>query len=299
MRAVTVRAIESNAVDVQTIGTALSWARRTFAVASDNAYVDAEMLLQHCIDQDRAWLLSHSEDSLATCEWVKFRNLVQRRAAGEPIAYITGVCGFWSLDLHVTPATLIPRPETELLVEHALTRIPTEASWHIADLGTGCGAIALAIAAERPKCRITATDISNDALVVAQHNGKRLTLPNIEFRCGDWFAPVASRRFDVIVSNPPYVAQDAPHLDQGDLQFEPQSALISGAHGLDALKIIVAQAPQHLEPGGWLLVEHGFDQARAIRHTMLRNGGQNIASFRDYAGLDRISACRFSGVQQE
>ncbi len=294
MSAFAVRAIEPNAAEGQTIGTALSWARATLAVVSDNAYVDPEILLQYCIDQDRAWLLSHSEDSLATCESDRFRNLVQRRAAGEPIAYITGACGFWTLDLHVTPATLIPRPETELLVEHALARIPTDASWHIADLGTGCGAIALAIAAERPTCRITATDICNDALVVARHNRKRLALPNIEFRCGDWFAPVASRRFDVIIANPPYVAQGAPHLDQGDLQFEPQLALISGAQGLDALKIIVAQAPHYLEPGGWLFVEHGFDQARAVRHLMLSNAGRNIVSLRDYAGLDRISGCRFS-----
>jgi release factor glutamine methyltransferase len=294
MRAPTVEAITSKAVEAQTIGTALRWAREKIAPISATADIDAEILLRYCIDQDHAWLLSHSEDSVATCERFRFHDLVQRRATGEPIAHITGVRGFWSFDLHVTPDTLIPRPETELLVEHALARIPAEASWHIADLGTGCGAIALAIATERPKCRITATDISDDALVVARHNRKRFALPNIEFRCGDWFAPVASRRFDVIIANPPYVAQGAPHLGQGDLQFEPRLALISGTHGLDALKIIVAQAPYYLEPKGWILVEHGFDQAGAVRRLMLNNAGRNVALFRDYASLDRISACQFS-----
>ncbi len=178
-------------------------------------------------------------------------------------------------------------------MEHTLARIPQEESWHIADLGTGCGAIALAIAAERPKCRITATDISNNALAVARKNSERLALANIEFRCGDWFAAAASRRFDVIVANPPYVAQESSHADQRGLQFEPRLALISGAHGIDALKTIVTHAPYHLKPGGWLLVEHGFDQACAVRQLMLSSAGRNIALFRDYAGLDRISACQF------
>ncbi len=293
MRAPSCSVTEANDVAAQTIQMVLMWARKTLAPMSATAGVDAEILLQCCIDRDRAWLIAHSDDPVTTDEVVRFRNLVQRRASGEPIAHITAKCGFWSLDLHVTRDTLIPRPETELLVEHALARIPRTATWHIADLGTGCGAIALAIASERPKCRITATDISNDALVVARNNRERLALPNIEFRCGDWFAPVASTRFEVIVANPPYVAQDSPYLDQAGLRCEPQEALISGARGLDALEIIVAHAPHHLAPGGWLFVEHGFDQARAVRHLMLSNGGERIALFRDYAGLDRISACQF------
>jgi release factor glutamine methyltransferase len=294
MHAPTIRTVTSNADEAQTIDTALRWARGKVAPISATANMDAEILLQYCIGQDRTWLLSHNEDPVAVRELGRFRDLVQRRASGEPIAHIIGVCGFWSLDLHVTRGTLIPRPETELLVEHALARIPVEASWRIADLGTGCGAIALAIAAERPKCRITATDISNDALVVARKNSEWLALPNIEFRCGDWFAAVASRRFHVIVANPPYVARESPHRDQTGLQFEPQLALISGAHGLNALKIIVGQAPRHLEPEGWLFVEHGFDQACAVRHLMLDNAGRNIALFRDYAALDRVSACQFN-----
>lgn len=298
MRNPNFRATAAHAAEAQTIGTALRWARGKVAPISATANVDAEILLQTCLDQDRAWLLSHGDDPVAESELVRFRGLVQRRAAGEPIAHITGVCEFWSLDFHVTPDTLIPRSETELLVEHALNRIPVEASWQIADLGTGSGAIALAIAAERPKCRITATDISEDALVVARENCQRLGLPNVEFRCGDWFAAAGSRPFDVIVANPPYVAQDSPYRDHAGLQFEPQLALISGAHGLDALKIIVGQARHHLEPDGWLIAEHGFDQARAVRHLMLSNAGRNVAVFCDYAGLDRVSACQFSNDSQ-
>lgn len=298
MRNPSFSATAAHAAEAQTIGTALRWARGKVAPISATANFDVEILLQTCLDRDRAWLLSHGEDPVAAREMTRFRDLVLRRAAGEPIAHITGVCEFWSLGLHVTRDTLIPRPETEVLVEHALARIPIEAPWRIADLGTGSGAIALAIAAERSKCRITATDISEDALVVARENCQRLGLPNVEFRCGDWFASAGSRPFDVIVANPPYVAQDSPYRDHAGLQFEPQLALISGAHGLDALKIIVGQARHHLEPDGWLIVEHGFDQARAVRHLMLSNAGRNIAVFRDYAGLDRISACQFSRVQQ-
>ena len=192
----------------------------------------------------------------------------------------------------MTPDVLIPRPETELLVEQALAHIPEDAEWTVADLGTGSGAIALAIATERPHCRLIATDNSAAALAVARANATRLGIANVEFRHGEWLKPLAGMRFDVIVSNPPYVRANDPHLTQGDVRFEPESALVAGADGLDAIRRIAADAVSYLRPGGWLLLEHGYDQAQSVRALLESHGYDMVASCRDTAGHERVTEGR-------
>jgi release factor glutamine methyltransferase len=222
----------------------------------------------------------------------QLEGLLARRQRGEPVAYITGTREFWSMELNVTPATLIPRPETELLVEKTLEHIPCDAALAIADLGTGSGAVALAIAKERPRCRVIATDSSPAALDVASSNAEKFGLTNIEFREGDWFAPLAGDTFDMIVSNPPYIRAGDPHLKQGDLRFEPATALVSGDDGLDAIRHITRHAREFLKPGGWLLFEHGWDQADAAGEILRRQGYRDIVSHADLAGHARVTACR-------
>ena len=253
--------------------------------------IDAEWLLLHVIDRSHSWLFSNRDAVLGHEQARNFNSLVQRRAQGEPVAYLTGRRGFWSLELEVTPATLIPRPETELLVELVLEKLVDGGS--AADLGTGSGAIALAIAHERKQARITATDASREALEVAQRNAQRLAIANVEFRHGEWFAPLQGDRFDVIASNPPYVAVGDPHLDAGDLRFEPASALSSGSDGLDDIRIIVANAPTHLHAGGWLMLEHGHDQGDSVRALLERAGFSDVASRPDLEGRDRVSLGRW------
>jgi len=218
---------------------------------------------------------------------------VQRRRDGEPVAYITGHRGFWTLDLEVTPATLIPRPETELLVELALARMTPKAN--VADLGTGSGAIALAMARECPTASVVATDASIDALAVAERNATKHGIRNVRFAHGDWLAPLAGERFDLIVSNPPYIEADDPHLGQGDLRFEPASALASGADGLDDIRRIVAQARDHLAPGGWLLMEHGWNQGAAVRAVLSAAGYRDVLTVQDLEQRDRVSGGAWSG----
>ncbi len=253
---------------------------------------EADLLLAHALGRARIWLLAHGEDDIAADDAARFLALVERRAAGEPVAYLTGSRGFWTLDLAVTPATLVPRPETELLVELALKRIPVDAESRIADLGTGSGAIALAIAKERPRTRVVATDASGDALDVARGNALRNGIGNVEFRAGDWFAPLAGEMFDLIASNPPYIALGDPHLEEGDLRFEPPSALSSGIDGLDAIRSIVRNAPAHLRAGGWLLLEHGWEQGEAMRALLRDAGFVDIATERDLEGRDRVTLGR-------
>lgn len=262
------------------------------AVAEDGAgldRIDAEHLLAHCLQQTRAWLYSHAEWTPAQVQCAAFATLVQRRRNGEPIAYLTGVRGFWSLELQVSPDTLVPRPETELLVELALGRLPAEAAVQVLDLGTGSGAIALAIASERPLARITGVDASSAALAVAAGNGRRLGLANAVFEPGDWYGGLDGRRYDVIVSNPPYIAVGDPHLDEGDLRFEPPAALSSGPDGLDAIRTIVAGAPAHLAPGGYLLLEHGWTQGAAVRGLLAEAGFGAIETARDLEERERVS----------
>ncbi len=270
--------------------TPISQALRAAAARIDP--VDAELLLLHVLNRGRAWLFLHEGDALGDADRVAFDALVARREAGEPVAYLTGQRGFWTLDLAVSPDTLIPRPETELLVELALERIPREAEARIADLGTGSGAIALAIASERPCARLIATDASEAALAIARKNAERNRIDNIEFRAGSWFAPLAGERFDVIASNPPYIESDDPHLEAGDLRFEPATALASGADGLDDLRVIAAQAPSHLHQAGWLLVEHSWNQGPAVRALFEAAGFIEVRTARDLEGRDRVTLGR-------
>ncbi|MEO5628976.1 MAG: peptide chain release factor N(5)-glutamine methyltransferase [Thermomonas sp.] len=251
--------------------------------------IDAEILLAHVLEKSRSWLFAHADDVLSDDAPTRFEALLIRRVAGEPVAYLTGRRGFWTLDLEVTPATLVPRPETEVLVEFALARIAPGRPARIADLGTGSGAIALAIASERRLAWVIATDASASALDVARRNAERHHIVNVQFRCGDWFAPLAGDRFDLIASNPPYIADGDPHLSAGDLRFEPDAALSSGIDGLDAIRTIVAAAPAHLDAGGWLLLEHGWAQGDAVRGLLQQAGFIEFETVRDLEGRDRVS----------
>ena len=250
---------------------------------------DGELLLAHALGRTRSWLYAHGEDEVDAGAAADFTALLARRVAGEPVAYLTGSRGFWSLELQVSPATLIPRPETELLVELALARLPVDRPLRIADLGTGSGAIALALAHERRNAQVLATDASAAALAIAKANATALGLGNVEFRQGSWLRPLASERFDLIASNPPYIAEDDAHLLQGDLRHEPRMALASGRDGLDAIRAIANGAPQHLLAGGWLLLEHGWEQGAAVRALLRDAGLVDVDSARDLSLHERIS----------
>ncbi len=269
-----------------TVGAALTRAAQSLAPSSPSARLDAELLVMHVCRLTRAELLTRDREPLTADQEAALDALIARRRQGEPIAYLTGRREFWSLDLSVSPAVLVPRPETELLVERALARIPVEAAWAVADLGTGSGAIALALASARPRCRVVATDNSAAALAIARANAARLHL-SVDFRLGDWLAPLAHETFDILVSNPPYVASGDPHL--AALRHEPVSALAAGPDGLDALRAIVAGARAALKPGGWLLLEHGYDQAAAAGALLRERGYKNISCYPDLAGRDRVS----------
>ena len=253
---------------------------------------EAALLLAHVLGRSRGWLYAHGDAPVPAGDRARFDQLVARRACGEPVAYLLGTRGFWRFELAVTSATLIPRPETELLVELALARIPVRSAAKVADLGTGSGAIALAIASERPQARVVAVDISGDALEVARDNAAALGLDNVEFRRGDWLSPLAGERFDLVVSNPPYIAEGDAHLAQGDLRFEPRGALASGADGLEAIRAIVAGAPAHLREGGWLLVEHGWEQGAAVRALYGVAGLVDVATECDLEHRERVTLGR-------
>lgn len=258
-------------------------------LVGEEARSEAEILLAHVLARPRGWLFAWPEHEPTADQRAAYVQLIDARWRGEPIAYLTGRRGFWTLELDVTPAVLIPRPETELLVELALARLPLDREVRVADLGTGSGAIALALASERPQARVLATDASEAALEVARGNARRLDLRNVEFAQGDWCVALGGAMFDLIVSNPPYIVSGDPHLAQGDLRFEPPAALASGSDGLDAIRTIIAQAPAHLRAGGWLLLEHGYDQAAAVRDLFAGCGFESIDSARDAAGHERVS----------
>ncbi|MCG8277773.1 peptide chain release factor N(5)-glutamine methyltransferase [Stenotrophomonas sp. NLF4-10] len=255
----------------------------------EDARFDAEQLLLHVLGVDRAWLFAHATDAVADDARQRFEQLLRHRAEGQPLAYLTGRRGFWTLDLQVNPATLIPRPETELLVEQALARLPADRLRRVADMGTGSGAVALSIASERPLATVIATDLLGPTLAVAVKNAQAHTLENVWFRRGHWYAALGNDRFDMIVSNPPYIAAGDPHLQQGDLRFEPPPALASGADGLDAIREIIAGAPAHLVRGGWLLLEHGRDQGEAIRALLEQAGFADVETVRDLEQRDRVT----------
>lgn len=255
-----------------------------------DARVDAEVLLAFVLRRDRSWLIAHRDDCLPAESQASFANLVDSRATGTPVAYLTGRRGFWKLELDVGPAVLIPRPETELLVQLAIDRIPPDRPCRIADLGTGSGAIALAIAGERPQCSIVAIDSSRQALRVAAENLRRTGLFNLGFVCGNWLDALRIQEcFDLIVSNPPYLATDDAHLLVGDLRFEPRAALVSGRDGLEAIRTIVACSRPQLRPGGQLLVEHGAAQGDAVRSLLTGAGYTGVHTWQDLAGCDRVS----------
>lgn len=250
--------------------------------------LDAELLLGFVLQKNSAWLLAHSNDELSLPSREKFLELLERRISGEPIAHIVGSRGFWTLDLSVTADTLIPRPETELLVELAISKCASDKKLRILDLGTGTGAIALAIASECKNTEIIAVDKSIGALEVARENGRRNNL-QVEFIESDWFAALVDKKFDLIVSNPPYIPDQDPHLLQGDLRFEPIAALASGTDGLSDIRLIIVQAPQYCLPDAWLMIEHGFDQGEAIRTLFSEAGFINIETVQDLEQRDRVT----------
>ncbi|KRG77196.1 SAM-dependent methyltransferase [Stenotrophomonas ginsengisoli] len=272
----------------------LAWAGHHLPTPEGRA--EARLLLLHVLGQAPAWLYSHDRDPLDEASARRFGELVVRRAAGEPVAYLTGSRGFWTLDLAVTPATLIPRPETELLVEQALARLPDDGRpLRIADMGTGTGAIALALAAERPQAMVLATDLLGPTLAVAVGNAQRNGIANVSFRRGSWYRALGRDRFDLIVSNPPYIRADDAHLGQGDVRFEPPPALASGEDGLDAIRLIAAGVNDHLVPGGWLLLEHGWHQGQEVRELLAAAGLEAVQTVVDLEGRDRVSLGRRPG----
>lgn len=279
-----------------TIAAVLQQASQRLQEASDSPRLDAELLLCQALGQSRTYLFTWPERSLTPQQSAAFESLLRRRQAGEPVAHILGRREFWSLDLRVSADTLIPRPETELLVEAAVERIPPNVNWQIADLGTGSGAIALAIASERPACRVTAVERSPGALEIARENARRLGIDNVEFLSGSWFEPLAGRRFGMIVSNPPYIPQEDPHLRQGDVRFEPGSALASGLDGLDDIRHLVANAPAYLAAPGWLLLEHGYDQGGQLVELLLDSGYYEVEDLADLQGHGRVAVGRSEGT---
>lgn len=276
------------------IGSALATATERLRAASDSARLDAELLLSLALDVNRSYFIAHPEDVLDPAAGRRFLSLVERRMSGEPLPYITGEREFWSMTLMVSPATLVPRPETELLVERALMLIGRKAVLRILDLGTGSGAIALAIARERPLCEVVATDLSEDALAIARQNARQLDVPNVSFACGDWVNPVTGQRFDLVVSNPPYVA-DADDALAG-LRHEPRLALCAGRDGLDAIRRIAETAGAVLVDGGRLLLEHGSLQREAVAAELQRHGWSQIECFNDLAGLPRVTTATMAGA---
>ena len=270
-------------------------AEATALLDSDSPRLDAEVLLADVLQQPRSHLLAWPEKRLTAAQHAAFRQLLERRRNGEPVAYLTGEREFWSLPLEVTTDTLIPRPETETLVALALERIPADTPQLVVDLGTGSGAIALAIASERPRCTIIATERNPAALAVAEENARRLGIMTVSFRSGHWCEPLGELQADLIVSNPPYIAAADPHLTQGDVQHEPRSALAAGPDGMDDLTAIATCASRHLKPGGWLLMEHGFDQGESTRQLLEDQGFSQVLDYKDNASLARVISGSWAG----
>lgn len=274
------------------ISALLTEASDDLSAASESPRLDAELLLAFVLQVPRSYLFSHPEKQPGKEAFAIFRDLVSRRGSGEPVAYITGRREFWSLDLVVNRHTLIPRPDTETLVATALDLIADDREPSILDLGTGSGAIALALAHERPDATVTATDTSAEAIALARYNGQRLAIGNIRFVRGNWFGAVPGQQFDLIVSNPPYVAANDPHLERADIRFEPIDALAAGSDGLDSIRHIVNAAPAFLRPGGWLAIEHGDRQGASVTRLLTGAGFEAVATVADLGGRDRVGCGR-------
>ena len=274
--------------DSGSVGALLDWARMRLASRSGSSGLDAEVLLGFALDRSRSSLIGFPELGVSAAETARFRRLVEQRAAGVPVAYLTGRREFHSLTLNVSPATLVPRPETELLVDKVLERLAPGAGARVLDAGAGCGAVAVAIKYRRPDCQVVGVDRSGAALEIAAGNGARFGL-DIHWVRSDWYAGIAGGRFQFVVSNPPYVRRDDPALTSPDLRHEPLEALDGGAEGLDSLRAVIAGAPRVLTPRGTLLLEHGFDQAQPVRELLDECGFRAIETHRDSAGLDRVS----------
>lgn len=254
---------------------------------SDSPKRDAEILLSYVTGRARTFLLAFGETVLTPEELAALAPLLERREQGEPIAYLVGEREFWSLPLSVSSATLIPRPDTECLVEQALAHLPSTPC-RILDLGTGTGAIALALASERPDCTVMGVDIKSDAVALARHNAEKLALLNVHFQQGSWFQPV-SGKFTLIASNPPYIDANDPHLNEGDVRYEPQSALVASDEGMADLAEIIRQAPAYLETGGWLMLEHGWQQAQAVQKHLKNSGFSAVITHKDYGNNERVT----------
>jgi release factor glutamine methyltransferase len=274
---------------ITTLNTLLQQGQQQLAGSSESPRLDAEVLLGHILQVSRAHLYANPEREIAAVQVTEFEQLISDRHAGHPVAHLTGEREFWSLPFHVTPDVLSPRPETELLVEQALRHLPTDQPRELLDLACGSGAIAVALATERPRCNVTATDNSSAALEIARENAAANDCARIKFLHGIWFAPIGNQRFDVIVSNPPYVATGQPELTDPELAYEPPQALYSGIDGLDDIRLIIQAAPNYLVPGGQLLLEHGFDQAGTVTDLMLKAGFTEICTHQDLAGIPRVT----------
>ena len=262
---------------------------------STSARLDVELLLGHILRMTRVELISSGKDLITPESAALFTNLVRKRQEGIPVAQLVGAREFWSLNLAVTKDTLIPRPETEILVECALTHIPTDQPADFLDLGTGSGAVALAVASERPNIHVTATDVSEEALTVAQYNAIALKQQQIEFQCGSWFQPVDGRKFSTIVANPPYVSNMEYVVHHFELRHEPALALRGGEDGLSCIKRIIEQAPKHLFKDGWLAIEHGYRQGPAVEILMREAGFRSIFAYSDLQGHSRVTEGKLTG----
>lgn len=270
--------------------TLIDSAATNLAPFSENPTLDAEVLLCHCLRKSRSFLRAWPEHYPSTRQVAEFKTLVQLRAQGHPVAYLTGQREFWSREFKVSPDVLIPRPETELLIELALKLLPTGKPAKIIDLGTGSGVIAITLAAERPLVEVIAVDTSHSALAIAKDNARQVGAANVKFVNSAWMSNIEDLDFDLVISNPPYIASDDPHLQQGDVRFEPDSALVSAENGLRDIRLIAEQAREHLKPGGHLLVEHGYNQQAAVQTIFKNLNYQQISTHADLSGNPRVTS---------
>ncbi|MCQ8128051.1 peptide chain release factor N(5)-glutamine methyltransferase [Methylomonas rivi] len=281
---------ELNSQDGRSIQEVLERACTVLGRVSDSARLDAEVLLCHCLGKQRSFLRAWPERQLDAAQAEQFRHLLEQRRQGRPIAYLTGEREFWSRTFKVTPDVLIPRPDSELLIELSLSMLPDNQAYKIIDLGTGSGILAITLAAERPLAEVVATDISTAALAVARQNAEQLAAGNVRFVESHWFDAVPDSDFDLVVSNPPYIAGDDPHLQQGDVRFEPETALISGEAGLKDIRLLAAQAGHHLKPHGHLLIEHGYNQAQQVRSILKQLNYRQVVTHQDLSGNPRVTS---------